>query len=71
MMFEIEIIGQTRPASPLRRRRRVGVMIAGQARFGGEHVSVNWESARRLIASGRAKPAPGIVVPLTLTEHSQ
>lgn len=64
MMFEIEIIGQGQPASPLRPRRRAGVMIDGRARFGGERVSVGWATARSLIAAGRAKAAPGVVIPL-------
>lgn len=64
MMFEIEIIGQTRPASPLRPAPRAGIILHGQARFAGERVSVDWATARHLIANGRAKPAPGVVIPL-------
>lgn len=65
MRFEIEIIGQRRPVSILRPARLCGVMIDGQARFAGERVSVGWHQARELIATGRAKAAPGVVIPLS------
>ena len=69
MRFEVEITHRGMPASPLRPHRSVGVMIDGQARFGGERVSVDWDTARSLIARGQAKAAPGVVVPLTSPER--
>ena len=71
MMFEIEITGHPQTASPLRPARRTGVMIAGQARFGGERVSVSWATARDLICAGRAKTAPGVTIPLLDPERRQ
>lgn len=68
MRFDVIVTG--RPVLSLGglRRQRAGVMIDGQARFGGERVRVSWALARQLIGAGQAEAAPGVVVPLTNPE---
>lgn len=64
MKFEVEIIGVPPPVSPLRPGCRAGILIDLTAYFMGDRVLVSWAMARHLIATGRAKPAPGVVIPL-------
>ncbi|MTH36617.1 hypothetical protein GL279_18730 [Paracoccus limosus] len=68
MKFDLIIKGRDTLSLGGLRRRRTGVMIDGQARFGGERVRVSWSEARQLIGAGQAEAAPGVVVPLTNPE---
>lgn len=68
MKFDLIIKGRAVLSLGGLRHTRAGVMIDGQARFGGERVCVSWSMARQLIAAGHAEAAPGVVVPLTNPE---
>ncbi len=65
MKFDLIIKGRDTLTLGGLRRIPGGVILDGQARFSGERVTVDWPTARMLIAGGKAVAAPGVIVPLT------
>ena len=70
MKFDLIIRERGLPGTATRAAARVGVLLDDRTCFGGERVSVDWSTARRLLAAGQGDAAPGVVVPLASPERA-